>query len=464
MVFTIEGRPATDIVQVGNAPVKVTIVNPNYPEDTQKDIVCFQCPINGIARSLTANTGVLPGCRRDVVSNGGTDWETPAPFGITYKNIDISKFYIAKHTNYNESTTIPIPEGVVRLKVICIGGGEGGLAANSGFLGAKDPLQQNHKGNLYTIAPIPGNTNQPICNKDAWNQGWNSGGEYIVGTWNAVRDIIGNWNGSNCAHRGWLDVCDRYNNSNYNGFKQSSFQNVPYNNPTIWHPAVLISPGYCTPGTINESTPVPPDWNEKGYNYTYFDPIPIFGTAGKNGSDGSYAIGEYVLPNQEGPRNIKIQIGKGGEGGAGKNMQEVPSSYWNKTTEKWNTSMDLLGTKGVNGGDTTCEIISGNNYNRVLTAAGGKNGDYKVIDRTEHPLLRIPPTVGKGGDKGNPTLLNPCKKNSATQNFTTGTLCDKIVKGEIAVSAQNNTTEKFIPFSNAGKGYDGLCRVYFLYK
>jgi hypothetical protein len=52
-------------------------------------------------------------------------WECPSPFGYTYNSLDLSRYFSAPYIDYINTSeqSYPIPSGVKKLKVICIGGG-----------------------------------------------------------------------------------------------------------------------------------------------------------------------------------------------------------------------------------------------------------------------------------------------------------------------------------------------------
>lgn len=440
MTFMINGRPASDIIDIGNTEVKVTEAHPNNPAQS---IVKFKGGGGHAHELLTPDKKKVinkAGSLRGVISNGGMDWESPPPFGISYKDVDLSRFYISKNVTvmfedpyifnagnkgYDNVSTkgaeIPIPEGVVRLKIICIGGGSGGYAANSGFIAYTTPIELNHKGTLNKATTSP--NGDPV--KAEWNE---EGFNYLD-----------------------VDPIRVYGNVGASG-----------------------KDGDCIAGE-------------------FFLPI-MFNKDPCRRKEQEWWSKKPLSPI------IKVSLGYGGAGGtSNKVSQAISTNHYNTTLKKWDMRADQPGYYG--GYDPYTEkqydMITGPGYSTEAFIQGieGKcthNFDSKLglyehwysqrtgnsgtrpaptegyspipISRSDFKALRIPDHAGKGGIGGRPLIENKNYKKSPNELCAPDSLCEQITKGTKQPTAFENINEQYIPSVRGGIGGPGLCRVYFLYQ
>jgi hypothetical protein len=116
-------------------------------------------------------------------------WDSADPFGITIGGKDLSCFYKAAYIDYyNTNNETYIPDGVNRVKVICIGGGGGGSGGNGGHRNTYRKRGNCSGSNMNRNW----NWNSPYCNYyDAWEDPSNgnvgkcgSYGQYVKNEFN----------------------------------------------------------------------------------------------------------------------------------------------------------------------------------------------------------------------------------------------------------------------------------------
>jgi hypothetical protein len=405
----------------------------------------------------------------DVPINGGLQWESPNPFGIMYKNIDISLFYIAKNIDYyNDATDVAIPSGVNMLKVICVGGSGGGSGANGGNSNEeKTETTQVRKGYQNEPRLYPRTRNEAYRNADVWNQSFERAGTFVASTWNALTEIKGNWQPPGCnwydKDIGWgitIPVRGNCFEGNWNVTMKDPTENVPYYNAVEFVPSYKVADGNWNTPNYNKERVEEGTWNEEGYNTIVVPPIRKYGTIGKKGTIGDFVMGQYPITNQT---KYSISIGKGGKGGA---IAQTTSG-----------NTELLGESGENGGDTIFTL--GNDRLVGNGGAGGKSG----TDPTSKPMenyskYRLPESRRMAGNAGIPVLPNPCYRTDPKATFPPGA---KMFDSNYTCQQSSDYSKMHLgsksnDFFNrqqpnielrdhhaATSGSSGLCRVYFLY-
>jgi len=217
------------------------------------------------------------------------DWECPNSFGLTVNGQDLSKYYKAKNVEFNDTTNnIPIPDGVIGMKVFCIGGGGGGSGGNGGSMNT-------------TITP--GSWNQRNKNPDTWTPGNWVNGNYVPGRWD-------NWKWRNS-----------YTNDGYN--------NAPTKNPESWNNSNQNIPVITNNPVIQGNRGAKGNYGEYKtilFNITNEKTFSVvIGDGGGGGAGGSFKEGNVGNPGNNGATGglTKITIGNqsltanAGTGGAG---------------------------------------------------------------------------------------------------------------------------------------------------
>jgi len=237
------------------------------------------------------------------------DWECPNPFGLTVNGEDLSKYYKAKNVDFNETNNnIPIPDGVIGMKVFCIGGGGGGSGGNGGSMNTTTT-----PGTEKPQVKVPG-SKKP----DTYTPGNN---------------YSGNWNWRN------------FNNN-------SGGTNAPTKNPDSYYPDTWVSGG--TNAAIVTNNPV------------------IQGNKGAKGNYGEYKTILFNITNEKTFSVVIGNGGAGGTGGTFKmgNVGDAGTSGGNgELTRITIGSQILTAAAGTGGAGTTNNTNS--NTNPTFTVPTG---------------------------------------------------------------------------------------------